>query len=300
MKMIRGVQNFITKIRHCFIHTTVKILFLGLEHEEVIQSHIAYLKNVPIDETDPPSLPESPQRVHSAAVAAEGQDNAHLVGGSPCFFASSVSAENRQAVMDSMLFAQLAANKQVPQGQDNNTIEWYNAFRNILVYLGWTSKSFEFSEVEAHGPTFSINSAFLKMLSDFVIAAGLKDGSKILDGIKNMISTLESDQTGHYFTIYSHFHQNARQNAFDIGVVTQDPNADPEVSVPILVLFAFDMNVNASKLQVLWATYESSSTHVKSAQNQVILNKKMFQKVQDTVETRLGDRMKDCITGIAI
>ena len=115
-----------------------------------------------------------------------------------------------------------------------------------------------------------------------------------------MIRALESDQTGHYSTIYSHFHQNARQNAFDIGVVTQDPNADPEVSVPILVLFAFDMNVNASKLQVLWATYESSSTHVKSAQNQVILNKKMFQKVQDTVETRLGDRMIDCITAIAI
>ena len=277
------------------MHTIVKILFLGLEHEEVIQSHIAYLKNVPIDETDPPSLPESPQRVHSAAVAAEGQDKSHLIGGSPCFFASSVSAENRQAVMDSMLFAQLAANKQVPKGDDDNTdntIDWYNAFCDILLYLGWTAKSFEFSEVEAHGPTFSINSAFLKMLSDFVIAAGLKDGSKILDGIKNMISTLESDQSGEYFTIYSHFHQNARQHAFDIGLVTQDPNADPEVSVPILVLFAFDMNVNASKLQVLWATYESSSTHVKSAQNQVILNKKMFQKVQYTVETRLGDRLK--------
>ena len=199
-----------------------------------------------------------------------------------------------------MLFAQLAANRQVPQGHDNNTIEWYNAFCDVLLHLGWTSKSFQFSEVEAHGPTFSINSAFLKMLSDFVIAAGLKDGPKILDGIKNMISTLESDQSGEYFSIYSYFHQNARKNAFDIGVVTQDPNSDPLVSVPILVLFAFEMNVNVSKLQVLWLKYESSSTHAKSAQNQVVLNKKLFQSLQDTVETRLGDRLKKYIINIPI
>ena len=135
------------------------------------------------------------------------------------------------------------------------------------------------------------------MLSDFVISASLHDGSKILGGIKNMINTFQSEQN-HDF--YSYFNRNARKNAFDIGVVTEDSNADPLVSVPILVLFAFEMNVDVSKLQVLWLTYESSSTRVKSAQNQIILNKKIFERVQGIVESRLEDRLQNYIVNIPI
>ena len=262
-----------------------------------MKSSLAHLKNVPIDESDPPTPPAPLVLSARAPGSSEDKGEAQLCGGTACYFAPSVSAENKQAVSNCMQFAQRAANAQVPKG---TTMEWYNAFLDVLQHLGWTKGSFEFSEVETHGSTFSINSEFVKMISDFILAADMHDSKKIVDGINSMFSTLESDESGNYSHLYSHFHQHARQNVFDTGIVTQDPDEDPLLSVPILVFFAFEMNVDVPNLQILWTQYESSSVQAQAAQNQMILNKKIYLRVRDTIEERLGNQSENYIRDIAL
>ena len=267
-----------------------------------MKTSLAYLKNVFIDETDLPTPPATAMRVQSLRVPGSTDDKgeAQLCGGTPCYFAPSVSGENKQAVSNCVQFAQRAANAQVPQGKKGTTMEWYNAFLDVLQHLGWSKGSFEFSEVEAHGSTFSINSAFVKMISDFVLAASLHDSKKIIDGINSMFNALESDRSENYSRLYSHFHQHARQNVFDTGIVTQDPDEDPLVSVPILVFFVFEMSMDVPTLQILWTRYESSSVQARAAQNQMILNKSIYLKIRETIEERLGSQSKNYVRDIAL
>ena len=226
------------------------------------------------------------------------EDSAELIGGDLVFF-SNVSRDNKQAVLDSLLLAELAADKACPQGLTDNTVDWYNEYCDVMRYVGWVQKFFEFSEVKIQGENFSISDKFLEMLADLIGAAHLKDGQKILDGVQKMLGSLESSQSD-YSTIFSHFHGKARKNAFGIGLVTEEPSEDPELRVPSLYMFAFEINASFTELKVLWFNYQSSQANLKAAHNLEVLNKKVFKLVKETIEEILGDQLNKCIRSIPI
>ena len=226
----------------------------------------------------------------------EDESQARQVGGDFCLFASNVSGANRQCVLDSMLFSELAANCKVSAVKDENSVDWYNAYCDVLLYLGLPSMSFTFRQVKIELGSFSFKPAFLNILTDLISIRffGTLWGMKALEDVSKAIDALKTRDN--YSEIYSHFHNKARKNAFTIGLVNQDPNHD----TPIMSLFAFEMDVEAKELTVLWNRKRSSSADLKSAGVQAILDKNIFKGLQSTVQKRLGNKLSHYVKDIPL
>lgn len=86
-------------------------------------------------------------------------------------FAEGVSRQNKQDVMDSFLFATMAANKQFnPQSQSQ---EWYARFNRVLTTLGWLSANWSYSRYRAAQQRFTMEQAGLEILASAIAAAAL-------------------------------------------------------------------------------------------------------------------------------
>ena len=253
---------------------------------------MAYVENLQIDESLPPP-------VERTLRGTEGKPKAVQCGGDVFLFAPNVSNDNVQCVLDCILFSELAANHKVKARKDNNTMEWYNAYCDVLLHLGWPSMSFTFSQVKTESSSFSVKTAFLKILTDLIAAGyfGTLGGMKVLEDVTNAIDALIRSGSGSkYSSIYSHCHNQARKNSFSIGIVNQDPNHD----TPIMSLFAFEMKVEITDITVLWVKYNTISADLRSGKNQVILNKNLFKQLQPAVEKKLGDKLKRYIDDISL
>ena len=117
---------------------------------------------------------------------------------------------------------------------------------------------------------------------------------KVLEDVNKAIDAVDTDSN--YSAIYKHCHNQARKNAFSIGLVTQDPNHD----TPIMSLFAFEMNVDISELNVLWTKHCGSLADIKSAKIQATLDKNIFKGLQGTVKVKLGNKLNHYVNDIPL
>src|SRR5262245_2586864 len=87
-------------------------------------------------------LPLAQPQLESSMVEFAGGREAVTVGSQLAEFTPAVPLSARAALANSLLLAQLAANKQTSQSQD--VFEWYNAYSHVLQGIGWQMKDVDF------------------------------------------------------------------------------------------------------------------------------------------------------------
>ena len=244
-----------------------------------LQFPIPSVDNITVDELMP-QMPQIPQE----------DVDAKLVGGIILLFRHDVTDANRKAATNSVLFAQLAAIKSLSQGQCQNGAQWHGAYADSLSRLGWPSISFKFEKREFSERTFSLGR---HILADVSILEEV-GGTNLAYSVGRILDSLEATgPESNLSRVYSLFHNSCSKNTFDVAVVTQDP----ETSAPILNIVAFEMNTEINTLFSVFGV-RSRSVSLQTAHARLILNRRIYDRIQFILEQKLGDRVRNYVLDI--
>lgn len=203
-------------------------------------------------------------------------------------FTEGVSRQNREDVMDSYLFATLAANKAFnPETQSD---QWYTLFNQVLSKMGWLSTHWSFSRYRASDRSFSMDKAGLEILGSAIAAAALPGpaSAAMLKVAAEAIQTLSaSEEPLQLFESQSRSHNGA---SFRIGACVE--SADGVIS---LAMGAVKFAASAGFTNVLFWDWNSAEVQTFRGEDNLVLNSALYARVRDLVRARLSENAESAI-----
>ena len=195
--------------------------------------------------------PPAASRGGAAAAAAEqpavatllktGKDQAAVVGSDIIAFVTGVTAERREAIINSALLAQLVANNEV---KDRTRVyEWYDAYFRVLANIGWAIQQVSWAEYTEKEGGFQAHEAILK-----VAATLLGPATTALALVTTTVNALkEMDKDNPWITLFNRESQEAHTAHFQVSLAEQAPDGQFLVTT-----MAFGLQAKSSVTQVLF------------------------------------------------
>ncbi len=109
------------------------------------------------------SVDQSTRAARAPVSMSPDEEQAFINDRSLVSFATGVSASKRWDVLDSILFAQLAADKKYELHTD--TFEWYSRYHEVLRTLGWVTETNLFANKEIQNSAMEVKDEIVAILS---------------------------------------------------------------------------------------------------------------------------------------
>jgi hypothetical protein len=247
---------------------------------------LQYVKNLemmdlnesfPVSKSVKPALDESIQ---------EATEQSYLNAKSIVSFVSGISPQNRQDVLNSVLLAQLAANKQFPN--ENQSLEWYTAFVEILNRTGWVIDQAEFSRFESSDHVFEIENVIIDILVTAFGGTFINVITKTLSAIKSL-----SDGDGRIKVFEKNTHSLSK-GAFQIGVAIE------EQGVVSLQIGTFLLTSTGEIKRILFFKTTKDKTSLDYCSRNGTFNESLYSQIRSAVEAKLGKKVTEYIAEIEI
>lgn len=225
-----------------------------------------------------PAPLEGPVEDSTGAAFQTAKNQASVVGSELISFVKGVTPETRQAIANSALLAQLAANKAVPSNGD--IYRWYDRYFDVLGKIGWIVQDRGFTTYKATGNGFEAHEAILDVAASLLGPAAtsaviLNETIKALRSLKDANSPL--------ITVFDRQSQHAQAARFQVSLV-QD-NADKDFLVALL---AFGLEANTKVTQVLFFRYRSSDAILKHMSGKVTITPEIMARVAPAIEAKVA------------
>jgi hypothetical protein len=230
---------------------------------------LAFIKDV--------ELPDPPRRRNRAVPddPASTNDQAIVVGSSIVSFVNGVAPEHRSAIMNCSLLAQLAANRKVPDRAQ--TMEWYNAYFDILSQLGWVIQDRRFSRHVHAGDDFEAHKAILS------VAATVLGGTLgALAVVESTLDAMKEMSDGVWVTIFQKQSQSANTARFQVTVA--EPAAGSGV---VISMMAFELDARNSLTQILFFKFRSADVELRHAATRMAIDGNLLTSVAPVVAQRV-------------
>ena len=131
------------------------------------------------------SLPGSLLAARGPVAMNAGEEQAFINDRSLVSFATGVTASKRWDVLDSILFAQLAADKKYDLHTD--TFDWYSRYHEVLRTLGWVTETNLFANKEIQNSVLEVKDEIISILSTAFGGVAIAPlVIKVLDSIKSL------------------------------------------------------------------------------------------------------------------
>jgi len=240
-----------------------------------VQQRLRYIRGVQL----PP--PHKLSRIDPVEI---GDDTDGAVGASSLVsFVGDLSVENKQDVMNSTLFAELAANNLFDRKTQLN--QWYARYLEVLNIVGWLTSGYQSSSIEDARSKGSVDNVV------FAILGAVLSGSE-LELFKQTVEGMKNSERG--TTIFDKSSYGTTLNDFRLGVCVEDRGN------VIFQVFYFDYATSGTITNVLWFQFTSDRVTFNEGRQRMELNVQLYDQVRDTVLQRLGQNAKDEIEGIEI
>ncbi|KAI0706866.1 hypothetical protein C8T65DRAFT_220048 [Cerioporus squamosus] len=218
-------------------------------------------------------------------VLADGQDSAAVADGSSVSFVGNLSGQMKSDVINSTLFAQLAANKQ--HDRQNATKAWYDYYKYVLENVGWVVQAFDLAELSDANSYFSVDNLLLKLAGAYLTGGELELFTTMIQSLKdakNEAATKLFDSSSKAFN----------KANFQVGVAS---NAQGNAMFKIGV-YTYSASQNIDK--VLFFTFGSQKVEFFAGNQSMVLNDEVYSKVRQAVLDKLGKNAVDLVAGIEI
>lgn len=192
-----------------------------------------------------------------------------------CSFASGISGQRQEDVLNSLLLAQRVATKAFPD--DDQIMDWYRKYFDVLDRIGWIFENRDFSTFETKTSLFHIEKAILEILgtalSQNQLAVIMKtvDAFKALGGDDKRFIAFEKNT----HTLY--------RGCFQLGVAAEE-NSTLSVSASAFALFT-EKKIS----QILFFSSQKEVTEFKFCASKATLNDGVFKDARETIREKLGD-----------
>lgn len=217
---------------------------------------------------------------------AEGVEQSFLNAKSLVSFVSEVNGQRRKDVLNSVLIAQLAANKAHPD--ETQIQEWYKTFIDVLNKLGWVIEAAEFSEWESKGSVFEVENAIIDILTAAFGGTFVSVIKKTLSAIKDL-----ADSNGKITAFEKNTHS-VTKGAFQIGI------AKEENETVAMQIGTFLLTSDNQIKKILFFKSTKESTKLNYCSRKGTLNEELYAKGRDAIVAKLGDRVTEFVTVIDI
>lgn len=217
-------------------------------------------------------------------------DLAVTVGSQIAYFTAAVAPDLRQAIANTFLFAQQAADKRIEGKDDASSTDWYDAYADVLSQIGWTTEDRTKTERQVSGTAAHVNKVIIPIITAALapVAAATPIIVQLLQGLQQM------DENQPWITLFNQKSQRARANQFQIAAI------DVAGSVPRIRLVAFELDAQRSVAQVLFFRFTTDSANLSHFQAQLSANDQMVREMAPLILERIADRIRRYIGAIPV
>ncbi|RDX44731.1 hypothetical protein OH76DRAFT_1559541 [Lentinus brumalis] len=226
------------------------------------------------------------------AVLSDNQDSAAVDAGSSVSFVGNLPGQMKASstrlysdVLNSTLFAQLAANKQYDR--QNQTTAWYDYYKYVLETVGWNVQGFDFAHLTDANSYLTVDNLLLKLA-----AAYLSGGE--LDLFKTMLDSLKDAKNEAATKLFDSSAKAFNKANFQLGVAS---NAQGNALFKIgSYYYGAQQNID----KVLFFTFGSQKVEFYAGNQTMLLNDDVYSQVRVSVLQKLGSNAKDLVNEIEI
>lgn len=215
----------------------------------------------------------------------QGTEQSFLSEKSIVSFASDISPQIREDILNTTLFAQMAANT---VGNDEEKIlDWYKKFIEVLGKTGWIVEGKDVQDFNAKGTLFEVENVIIDILTTAFGSGYMAIIKKTLDAIKGLsgdkkIKAFEKNVTG------------ITKGCFQIAVAKEEKGA---VSMRVgTFLISSDQKIQS----ILFFKSKKETTSVKYLSKQCTFNEKIFASARQSLIDKLGSRIATNIAEIEL
>lgn len=208
-------------------------------------------------------------------------DNGSLVS-----FLAGVDRQSQADVLNSMLLAQLAANKKFDREKD--TAQWYAFYHDVLENVGWVVQQFAFARYDVSGTTATVDKVVIDLLSTLGTGTAAAVAKSTIDALK----ALSGDDRR--FTLFKQSAHSAHTGNFQVA------NCSNVGGVLKMSLGAFTFSSTRVDTSVLFFDWSTSDTEIYRAGQSIVLDREVYAAVRGTVVKKLGDHAKTFVDDLDI
>lgn len=215
----------------------------------------------------------------------EDKPSAVVVDGSAMSFVAGVHGQVRDDILNSVLLAQLAANKAADRFTD--IINWYKKYIEVLGKLGWTIQDFNFQDQGSSSVKLDVNAVVVGILGGLVSSNGIIIVNTVLKALK------EGAGNGALtFNLNSSYKDNAN---FQLGHVTQTDDG-------LVAMSSAAVEIHTSNHKSGWWLWEvnTSNANIKAGSQTMAFNTDLFSQLREAVRKKLGLASEDYIKDLDI
>jgi hypothetical protein len=222
-------------------------------------------------------LPEAgPQFETVRRLSWTDAQEAAAVGSQLVEFAAGVPGDVRDAIADSVLLAQLAANKAA--GQAHDVIRWYDKYIEVLQNIGWQLRDVDFQMRQVTDANASLHQEIIPVLTALLgpHAAAASIVLSVLNGLQAM------DRDSPWITVFDRASQQAHGAKLQVSYVQQDASGDPEIN-----LLAFGIRAERTITQVLFFKFKAQNAELKQASGKMGVSIARLNSAKDLIAQRV-------------
>lgn len=222
-----------------------------------------------------------PEQPAIATLLETGKDQAAVVGSDIIAFVAGVTAERREAIINSALLAQLVANQEV---KDRSRVyEWYDAYFKVLANIGWVIQQVSWAEYTEQKSEFQAHEAIMRVATTL-----LGPGTTALALVTTTLQALKDmDKDNPWLTLFNRESQAAKTARFQVTLA--DQAADGQFLVSTM---AFGLEAKASVTQVLFFKVRKGKATLKHHEGKVTINTGVLDAVKDDLQLKLKEHAK--------
>tara|TARA_R110000744_G_scaffold114988_1_gene215057 strand:+ start:9611 stop:10372 length:762 start_codon:yes stop_codon:yes gene_type:complete len=197
-------------------------------------------------------------------------------------FASTVSSGNRQDVLNSTLIAQLYADHKFTNQED--IVKWYEAYVELLSNVGWSVETAEFSNLNAKGSVFEMQSAILDIIGTAISGSLLGVVMKTLEALKSL-----SDSDSKLIVFEKNTHS-LNKGSFQIAL------ADENNGAVSMTLGVFHLSTSTKIDKIIFFKSGKDKTEVNCRTTTCTLNSEIYSLVRNEILNKLGKNAEKYIS----
>lgn len=204
------------------------------------------------------------------------KSEAAVVGSDAISFVRGVTAERREAIVNSSLLAQLMANAKTKDAYE--LYAWYDAYFDVLTNIGWVVQQKDFAEYHHSSQNFEAHEAVLAVATTL-----LGNAPTALALVKTTLDALHSmDADKPWITIFNRECQQAKTAHFQITLAEQDEDGQFFVT-----LMAFGLEAKSSITQVLFFRVEEQEATLRHSSGKVTINTTVLDALRPVLKAKL-------------
>ena len=230
------------------------------------------------------------ERGEQPSVTFRNDDQAVAVGSQIAEFARNVPAEIRPQISNSILLAQLAANKAVGDTAGTSAA-WRESYQNVLFNTGWTFEGSSVGMQEIKENNLEVHKAIIPILT--AVLGPAVTATALVTTVLNGLASMNQDTP--WITLFNRESRRASVNQFQIGYVQAPGGAVPRMST-----IFFELNVTGVVTQVLLFKFSSANGSLFHSHSDLSISPSLLADISDVIQRKVAAHAQTFIQGIEI